>query len=76
MSDDIHAEDAHAKQVHERFARTAERVAERERERRAELREKVREFVPLTGVASANMSFAGATENPKSNSKLPSSPAR
>jgi len=59
LSDDIHAEDAHAKQVHERFARTAERVAERERERRAELREKVREFVPLTGAERVLDSGAG-----------------
>jgi ubiquinone/menaquinone biosynthesis C-methylase UbiE len=49
LSDDVHAEDAHTRQVHARFARTADRIAERERGRREELREKVRQFVPLSG---------------------------
>jgi ubiquinone/menaquinone biosynthesis C-methylase UbiE len=54
LSDDVHTE-----RVHERFARTAERVAERERGRREELRERVRAFVPLSGEERALDSGAG-----------------
>ncbi len=59
MSDDTHAEIAHAEQVQARFARTAALIAERERGRREALREKLRRFVPLSGEESVLDSGAG-----------------
>jgi ubiquinone/menaquinone biosynthesis C-methylase UbiE len=59
LSDDAHAEDAHARQVRRRFARTAAQVAERERQRRELLREKLRQFVPLSGEERVLDSGAG-----------------